>query len=74
MTSEVLILNKRAVIVAADSAITSSGGEHPRYSKSATKVFGLATSGTVAAAFFGNALIDGVPWDVAIKLFRRQLV
>ena len=73
MTSEVLILNKRAVIVAADSAITSSGGEHPRYSKSATKVFDLAASGTVAAAFFGNALIDGVPWDVAIKLFRRQL-
>lgn len=73
MTSEVLILNKRAVIVAADSAITSSGGEHPRYSKSATKIFDLSVKGSVAGAFFGNALLDGVPWEVAIKMFRQHL-
>lgn len=74
MTSEVLILNKRAAIVAADSAITSTrGGQQPRYSKSATKIFDLAESGTVAVAFFGNAQIDLVPWEVAIKLFRRSL-
>lgn len=73
VTSEVLILNKRAVVVAADSAITSSGGEHPRYSKSATKIFDLSVKGSVAGAFFGNALVDGVPWEVAIKLFRRHL-
>jgi hypothetical protein len=73
MTSEVLILNKRAVVLAADSAITSSGGEHPRYSKSATKIFDLSLGGGVAAAFFGNALIDCVPWELAIKMFRRHL-
>ena len=73
MTSEVLVLNKRAVIVAADSAITSSGNGHPRYSKSATKIFDLSNKGAVAAAFFGNALVDGVPWEVALKLFRRHL-
>ena len=73
MTSEVLVLNKRAVIIAADSAITSSGGGHPRYSKSATKIFDLSINGSVGAAFFGNALVDGVPWEVAIKLFRRHL-
>ena len=72
MTSEVLIPNKRAVVVAADSAITSSGGRHPCYSKSATKIFDLSIKGSVGAAFFGNALVDGVPWEVAIKLFRRQ--
>jgi hypothetical protein len=74
MTSEVLILNKRAAIVAADSAITSSGGKgQPRYSKSATKVFDLSEGGSIAAAFFGNALLDTVPWELAIKQFRRHL-
>jgi hypothetical protein len=61
------------VIVAADSAITTSGSGQPRYSKSATKIFDLSNKGAVAAAFFGNALVDGVPWEVAIKLFRRHL-
>ena len=73
MTSEVLILNRLAVIIAADSAITSSGGEHPRYSKAATKVFDLSESGTVALAFFGSALMDCVPWEVSVKLFRKHL-
>jgi hypothetical protein len=73
MTSEVLILNKRAAIIAADSAVTTSGGEHPRYSKSATKIFDLSQRGNVAAAIFGSALIDLVPWELAIKLFRSKL-
>lgn len=74
MTSEVLILNKRAAVIAADSAITSSGGgQQPRYSKSATKIFDLTEHGGVAVAFFGNALIDLVPWELAIKQFRRHL-
>jgi hypothetical protein len=73
MTSEVLILNKRAVVIAADSAVTTSGGPHPRYSKSATKIFELSKSGNVAAAIFGSAQVDLVPWDVAIKLFRACL-
>lgn len=74
MTSEVLILNRRAVIIAADSAITSSTGKgQPRYSKAATKIFDLSESGGVAAAFFGNALIDLIPWELAIKSFRKHL-
>lgn len=73
MTSEVLILNKRGVVLGADSAVTSSGGSHPRYSKSATKIFELASNGSVAATIFGGALVDSVPWELAIKLFRSQL-
>jgi len=73
VTSEVLILNKRAVILGADSAVTTSGGEHPRYSKSANKIFELSRNGFVAAAIYGNALIDLVPWELALKLFRSHL-
>lgn len=72
MTSEVLILNKRAVVLAADSAVTTSGGDHPRYSKSANKIFELSQNGTVAATIYGNANLDLVPWEVALKMFRSR--
>lgn len=73
MTSEVLILNKRAVVLGADSAVTTSGGEHPRYSKTANKIFELSKNGAVAAAIYGNAAVDLVPWELALKLYRAQL-
>ena len=73
MTSEVLILNKRAVVLGADSAVTTSGGEHPRYSKSANKIFELSKKGSVAAAIYSNASIDFVPWELVLKMFRNQL-
>lgn len=73
MTSEVLILNKRAVVLAADSAVTASGGSQPRYSKSANKIFEISDNGAVAAAIYGSDQLDCVPWELALKLFRNQL-
>lgn len=74
MTSEVLILNKRAVVLAADSAVTvSSVGGQDRYSKSANKIFEVSQGGRIAAAIYGSAQVDLVPWEVAIKLFRGHL-
>lgn len=73
MTSEVLILNKHAVVLAADSAVTTGparDGEHPRYSKTATKLFELSDNGKVAVTIFGGAQVDLVPWELAIKMFR----
>ena len=77
MTSEVVILNKKGLVVAADSAVTSSGlvsGEHPRYSKAANKIFDASPHGNLAITIFSNADIDRVPWEVAIKLYRDSLV
>lgn len=78
MTSEVLILNKHAVILGADSAVTTTGGnaangQHPRYSKTANKIFELSNSGSVAITIYNNAQIDSVPWELVIKLFRKNL-
>jgi hypothetical protein len=73
MTSEVLILNKHAVVLAADSAVTTGparDGEHPRYSKTATKLFELSDNGKVAVTIFGGAQVDLVPWELVIKMFR----
>lgn len=75
MTTEVLILNKRAVVAAADSAVTSSRGDgtQPRYSKTANKIFELSDRGGVAVAIFGSASLDCVPWELGLKLFRKHL-
>lgn len=76
MTSEVLILNKHAVVLGADSAVTTTpvrDGEHPRYSKTANKLFELSDQGSVAVMIYGGAHIDTVPWEIAIKLFRSNL-
>jgi hypothetical protein len=60
VTSEVLILNKHAIVLGADSAVTTSGAEsgQSRYSKSANKIFEIAQNGSVAATIYGNSHID----------------
>lgn len=70
MTSEVVILNKEAVVIAADSAVTVGRDPHPRYSKSANKIFDASAHGNLAVAIFSGAEIDGVPWELAVKQFR----
>jgi hypothetical protein len=70
MTSEVVLLNKDAIVIAADSAVTVGRDPHPRYSKSANKIFDGSTCGNLAIAIFSGAEIDGVPWELAVKQFR----
>ncbi|MCZ8253430.1 MAG: hypothetical protein O9318_13240 [Hylemonella sp.] len=75
MTSEVVVLNKKGIIVAADSAVTTGvfNASHPRYSKAANKIFDISPQGNVAITIFGAAEIDQVPWELALKLFRSSL-
>jgi hypothetical protein len=72
MTSEVLMLNKDAVVVAADSAVTTGRDPHPRYSKAANKIFDLSIHGNVAVTIFAAAEIDRVPWELVLKQFRKH--
>ena len=72
MTSEVLMLNKDAVVIAADSAVTTGRDPHPRYSKAANKIFDVSIHGNVAATIFAAAEIDRVPWELVLKQFRRH--
>lgn len=72
MTSEVLMLNKNAVVIAADSAVTTGRDPHPRYSKTANKIFDLTSRGNVALTIYASAEIDNVPWEIALKQFRQQ--
>jgi hypothetical protein len=72
MTSEVLMLNKDAVVIAADSAVTTGHDPHPRYSKAANKIFDLSIHGNVAVTIFAAAEVDLVPWELVLKQFRKN--
>ncbi|MHC2535999.1 hypothetical protein [Bradyrhizobium diazoefficiens] len=77
MTAEVCIMNRLAVVLAADSAATVSQwtGENveTRYFKGSNKIFQLSDHHPVGLMIFDSADIMRVPWEIVVKTFRSQL-
>ena len=77
MRSADVLMNRRAVALAADSATTASrwvrGERKTRYFKGANKLFHLSISDPVGLMINGSGNLQGVPWDVLIKSFRDHL-
>ena len=71
MTAIVAVLNKHAVAIAADSAVTM-GNTH-KVVNSANKIFTLSKYHPVAVMTYNNASFMGVPWDIIIKEYRKGL-
>lgn len=71
MTAIVGVLNKRAVAIAADSAVTL-GNTH-KVLNSGNKIFRLSKYAPVGIATYGTASLMGNPWEVVIKQYRRVL-
>lgn len=71
MTAIVAVLNKHAVAVAADSAVTM--GDTHKVVNSANKIFTLSKYHPVAVMTYNNAAFMGVPWDIIIKEYRKNL-
>ena len=71
MTAIVGVLNKHAVAIAADSAVTM-GNTH-KVVNSANKIFTLSKFHPVAIMTYNNAAFMGVPWDIIIKEYRKGL-
>ncbi len=71
MTAIVGVLNKHAVAIAADSAVTM-GNTH-KVVNSANKIFTLSKYHPVAVMTYSSASFMGVPWDIIIKEYRKQL-
>lgn len=71
MTAIVGVLNKHAVAIAADSAVTM-GNTH-KVVNSANKIFTLSKYHPVAVMTYNNAAFMGVPWDIIIKEYRKQI-
>ena len=70
MTAEVAIINRNAVALAADSAVTI--GSQKIYN-SALKLFSLSKMAPVGVMIYGNASLIDVPWETIIKIFREDL-
>ena len=73
MTAEVAVMNKQAIALAADSAVTLSEEKGQKIFPSASKIFTLSKYHPVGVMVYGSASIMGVPWETVIKAYRSQL-
>jgi len=73
MTAEMAILNKEAVALAADSAVTFGRPEGQKVLTSANKIFALSKYQPVGVMVYGSAEFMGIPWESVIKVYRAKM-
>ena len=72
MTSEIAVMNQRAVALAADSAVTLVDGGLVAVRNDQRKLFNLVAGKPVGMMFFGLADMMGHPWDHIIEHYQRK--
>jgi hypothetical protein len=73
MTAEIAILNKSAVALATDSAVTiSAGTDHQKIFDSADKLFDLCKSTPVGLMIYNNMQFTGIPLSILISEYRKK--
>jgi len=65
-------MNRSAVALAADSAVTIGGAERAKTFESANKLFELIKGSNIGVMIYSNAEINGTPWETVLKTFRRD--
>jgi hypothetical protein len=73
VTAEIAILNKTAVALAADSAVTMQIEGGQKIYNTVNKLFTLSKYRPVGIMVYGNSEFMGVPWESSIKEHRREL-
>lgn len=73
MTAEIAIMNKNAIALATDSAVTTSGSSNQKIFTSANKLFALSKYHPIGIMIYGNAIFMEVPWETIIKIYRNNL-
>lgn len=73
MTAEIAIMNKEAVALAADSAVTMGQTKGQKIFTSANKLFTLSKYYQVGIMIYGNASFMNIPWETIIKIYRGKL-
>ncbi|MBI5795545.1 MAG: hypothetical protein HZA47_04435 [Planctomycetes bacterium] len=73
MTAEIAIMNKEAIALASDSAVTMLGESRQKIFTSANKLFALSKFHPVGIMVYGNAIFMDVPWETIIKIYRKDL-
>ena len=72
MTAEVAILNREAVAVAADSAVTIKRPEGTKVHNTAHKLFQLSKIDPVAVMVYHSADFGGIPWSAIAHEYYRE--
>jgi hypothetical protein len=76
MTAEVALLNRAAVALAADSAVTitywEGGQRRERFFKGANKIFNISDQYPVGMMIYDSGALEGMPWEVIAKAYREQ--
>jgi len=73
MSAVIGILNKHAVALAADSAVTLSGGGNRKILNTANKIFTISKYHPVGIMVYNSAEFMGTPWEIIVKMYREQL-
>lgn len=73
MTAVVGILNKHAVAIAADSAVTIDNANGHKIFNKANKLFALSKYHPVAIMVYNSASFMYTPWETIIKVYRQAL-
>lgn len=77
MTAEIVLMNRSAIALAADTAFTAQSlfedTTEQRIYTTASKLFMLSKFNPVGIMIYGNADLMRVPWEVIIKLYRNRL-
>jgi hypothetical protein len=77
MTSEICVMNRHALVLAADSAATVSnwegGRKEERYFKGSNKIFQISNSEPIGIMIYDSADLQRIPWEIIVKTFRSHL-
>jgi hypothetical protein len=73
MTAEVIVMNKTAVALAADSAVTIGDEAEGKIWNSVNKLFTLSKYHPVGVLIFSSADYMGVPFETVTKMYREKL-
>jgi hypothetical protein len=73
MTSEIAVMNQRAVALAADSAVTLIDGGTVAVRNDQRKLFQLIEGRPLGLMFFGVADLMGHPWDHLIEHYQTKV-
>jgi hypothetical protein len=72
VTAEIALLNRSAVALASDSAVTIDTPTGPKIYEGANKIFALVKGRPVGVMIFDSADHLGVPWETIIKAYRMS--
>jgi hypothetical protein len=70
VTAEIAIINRQAIALAADSAVTVG---QEKVWKTANKLFSLGPQHDIAIMVYGSGDFLSLPWEVVVKTFRRRV-